>query len=364
MRTKVIIVLLVLIMVSSSAFAQTNTDNPLYNGLIQALPVKGDEPYHILMLGIDSRDPDNWDGSRTDTIIIVTIDKDNNDVKFTSIMRDTYVEIPEHGSNRVNAAYAFGGVDLVLKTLKDNFSINVQDYVVFDFDTVRSITESLGGVEVIMDSDEVRVMNSAFPKAKFSKGVNKLDGDQTLHFCRIRKGCGGDFGRTRRQRDVLRTLFNMAPTLTLPNLLSLVMNKATSLETSIDSNLWMGWGLLLYQMQDASISDLRIPVDGGYKNATINGKAVLSINLKKNVQALLKFINGKTVTFTTLKMGDSSEDVLQLQNELKIQGWLTDEPTGEYDEVTENAVKAFQKAKGLKADGIAGTDTQSVLFGI
>lgn len=329
------------------------------------LPVD-DGIYHLLLLGIDTRDPDNWDGCRTDTIIIVSIDRQNNELKFTSIMRDTYVSIPGKGSGRINAAYAYGGVELALETIKANFGVALDGYVVLDFGAVRGIVETLGGIEVVMNAAEAKVMNTAIPEAGFVIGQNRLDGDQTLLFCRIRKGCGDDFERTRRQRDVLKRLFSKIPSLGIDGMLALIGEKASLLETSIDTSDFVSWGMLLYQMREATISDLRIPIDGSYSNKTIHGAAVLQPNLTKNATALKRFLSGESTTVdltAILRLGNTGDQVLVLQNALIERGYLAGTASGTYDDATVTAVKEYQQANGLSADGIAGPDTLGALFG-
>jgi LCP family protein required for cell wall assembly len=322
--------------------------------------------YHLLLLGIDTRDPENWDGSRTDTIIVVSVDKAGNELMLTSIMRDTYVSIPGKGSGRINAAYAYGGAALAMDTIEANLGLAVDGYAVFDFTAVRKIVDSIGGIEITMNAAEVKVMNAAFSGADFAVGQNHLDADQTLHFCRIRKGVGDDFERTRRQRDVLRELFSRIPSLGVDGLLALIDERASMIETSIDPLDFIGWGMLLYQMRDAQLEDLRIPIDGGYSNKTIHGASVLQPNLAKNTDALSRFLSGDTGVVSLsaiLRAGSSGDQVRALQEELIALGYHAGEASGVYDDATVDSVRAFQKANGLSADGIAGPDTLGAMYG-
>lgn len=353
---KTILFMLIIVLLTSFPGSASAADLPTNEGL-----------YHLLLLGIDTRDPDNWDGCRTDTIIIISIDKQNNELRFTSIMRDTYVSIPGKGSGRINAAYAYGGVELAIETIKANFGVSIDGYAVLDFDAVRKIVETLGGIEVTMNAAEAKVMNDAFPQAGFIVGKNELDANQTLHFCRIRKGCGDDFERTRRQRDVLRILFSEIPSLGLDGLLGLIDEKSSLLETSIDPIDFVSWGMLLYQMRDATIADLRIPVDGAYSNKTIHGAAVLNPNIEKNAKALQLFLSGESTEVrlsAILRAGSTGDQVRQLQEELIKLGYLSGDPSGVYDEATVAAVKEYQRANDLAIDGIAGPDTLGALYGV
>ena len=324
-----------------------------------------DGVYHLLLLGIDSRDPDNWDGSRTDTIIIVTILKGENRIKFTSLMRDTYLAIPDFGFGRINAAYACGGADLTVKTIQQNFGVFVDDYVVFDFDFVRELCDALGGISVKMNASEARVMSKTYP-GRFTTGRNEMNGDETLTFCRIRKGCGNDFERTRRQRDVLKILFSKIPTIGQDGLLKMTSETFSSVKTSINAQDYLRWGVLLYQMQDAQFSDIRIPINGGYQNRMIRKMAVLLPNMPKNVKAIQLFLDieaREMLIASMLKKGSSSEEVQNLQNRLIELGFLSGNASGEYDQTTVDAVKAFQRSSGIPADGVAGPETLGNLYG-
>lgn len=340
---------------------------PMATGAIAAGFPADDRPYHLLLLGIDTRDPDNWDGCRTDTIIIVTILKSENRIKFTSLMRDTYLAIPDNGYGRINAAYACGGAELTVRTIQENFGVSVDDYIVFDFDFVRELCDALGGITVRMNASEARVMNKTYP-GRFSTGKNELNGDETLTFCRIRKGCGNDFERTRRQRDVLKILFSKIPSIGQDGLLKMTGDTFPSVKTSINNAQdFLRWGVLLFQMRDAKFSDLRIPIDGGYRNRMINKMAVLLPNMQKNVKAIQEFLGveeRETLIIPMLKKGSSGEEVQSLQNKLIELGLLSGTASGDFDQLTVDAVKAFQRANGISADGVVGPETLGYLYGV
>jgi len=323
-------------------------------------------PYHLLLLGIDTRDPENWDGCRTDAIIVVTIHEKANEIKFTSLMRDTYLAIPGKGYGRINAAYACGGVDLTIETIRKNFGLTVDGYIIFDFDAVRDVCDALGGIEVKMNASEARVMRKSFPDVHFTVGKNKLDGDQALMYCRIRKGCGNDFERTRRQRDVLKILFSRIPALGRDGVLKLAGGTYALLKTSIQPWDFPSWGMLLLGMRDAELSELRIPIDGSYRHKMIKEAAVLLPNLEKNAKALHTFLNADAGAFeppAILKAGSTGEEVRSLQDKLIKMGYMSQMASGEYDPSTVDAVKKYQRANGLSADGIAGPETLGFLYG-
>ena len=183
---------------------------------------------NIALFGIDSVDGVT---GRSDSIMIATIDPIHNKLKLTSIMRDSYVNIPDRGMDKINHAYAFGGPQLAIKTINENFGLNITDYMSVNFTSLPVIIDVLGGVEINITDEEVAHISGIN-----AAGTYTLTGDQALSYSRIRYASGGDYVRTERQRTVLNALFNRASTLSvtaLPGLLNEVLPYVqTSMGTS------------------------------------------------------------------------------------------------------------------------------------
>ncbi len=179
---------------------------------------------NIALFGIDTR---NVNGARgnSDSIMILSIDKANNTIKITSVMRDTLVPIEGRGANKVNAAYAYGGPELAVKTLNQVFNLNIRDYATVNFAGMAEIIDAMGGIEVDLTEAERQDANkhirwlaitSGTPSAQIQKaGPQTLTGTQAVAFARIRyvstsSGVRDDYGRTDRQRYVMEQLFNKA----------------------------------------------------------------------------------------------------------------------------------------------------------
>ena len=174
---------------------------------------------NVAILGIDAR-ADVYSGSRSDCIIIASINEKSREVKLTSVYRDTYVYIDGHGYDKITHAYAFGGPELAINTINKNFDLDVKEFVAVNFDAVVEIIDAIKGVEVDIQEDELKYINS------YIKGVNKqmgrndanithagkqnLSGVQALAYSRIRYTEGGDYKRTERMRDVLSLTFEKA----------------------------------------------------------------------------------------------------------------------------------------------------------
>ncbi|WNF24042.1 LCP family protein [Mesobacillus jeotgali] len=241
---------------------------------------------NILLIGSDARGEEN---SRADTIMIASYNPDTESYKLTSIMRDTYVEIPGHGKNKINAAFALGGPELLRQTIKENFDVSLQYYSIVDFEGfVRLIDEAFPeGVEV-----DVEKRMSEGIGVTLEPGVQRLDGKHLLGYVRFRQDAVGDFGRVERQQNVIKEVGKQFASIqTLPKLPKLVGVLTPFVNTNMDTGdiLFMGKGLL--SKDNRNIETMRIPVEGSFENQRVSGAgAVLVINKEENRNALEQFL--------------------------------------------------------------------------
>lgn len=329
-----------------------------------------DEPYSMLVIGIDYRDEAGFDDaghSRTDAIMVVTINQKENSIHLTSVMRDMYVKIPGYGSNRINAAYSFGGMDLLMETFETNFGVELDGYVVVDFDLVTHLVDALGGIDLELTEAEVKEMKNHLPELELEPGEQTVSGEVALMYCRIRKGVGDDFARTQRQREVMRLVFDKVASINVMGLMSLISARYTLVDTSVDTIDYLRWATLLFQMRSAAIEELRIPVEGAYSNQTISGMSVLVPNIEKNSAALKEYMgldvreDAEQINIV-LKKGNEGDEVKRMQEALNKKGYRVD-ASGVFDEDTENALRKYQEDNNLYADGIAGQKTLRSLYG-
>ena len=198
---------------------------------------------NIALFGIDTRK--NSSKGRSDSIIILSIDQEHNKIKLSSIARDTYVKIDGHGKDKITHAYAYGGAKLAVKTLNQNFSMDITDYVTVNFYGLIEIIDSMGGVSIHVDSAEMKVMNNTYiPELKklghscrkiTSTGMQNLSGAQALAYARNRY-TGGDVARGNRQKEVLNALYGkVATTKSLPQLMKLAEKALKNCQTSLSS---------------------------------------------------------------------------------------------------------------------------------
>lgn len=218
---------------------------------------------NIVVYGVDSRANDLKKNTRSDSIILVSINNKTHDVKLTSIYRDTYVRIDGHGYSKINHAYAYGGPDLAVRTLNQNFDLNVHDFITVNFSALSNVIDALGGITLTIHKDELKWVNAyAHDVAKINgmpykkikhAGKQTLTGVQATGYCRVRYTSGGDFTRAKRQRKVLKAIVAKAKKsdpLTLYNVLNEMLPQIyTSLTTQ--EILHLGVYLPLYEIKNS-----------------------------------------------------------------------------------------------------------------
>ena len=199
---------------------------------------------NIALLGVDTRTLESYENTRSDSIMILSIDRENKSLSLASVARDTYVSIENHGMDKVNHAYAFGGAPLAVKTLNNNFDLNVTDFAVVNFFGLAKIIDRLGGVEIDVDEEELQTINGCInevasiqgvePKHVEKSGLQVLDGTQAVAYSRIRSTAGGDFKRTERQREVLISLAKKNKDVKLTDIMPIVTQLSTNLMTTLE----------------------------------------------------------------------------------------------------------------------------------
>lgn len=165
---------------------------------------------NILLLGVDSngQSSDIWEGTRSDTILIVNIDPKTHSIKAISIPRDSKVYLPDNkGVQKINAAHALGGVNLVKKTLKETFGIKIDKYIIVHDEAVEKVVDALGGIPIYVEKRMYYNDYSANLHIDLQKGNTVLNGKQAVGYLRYRKDGLGDIGRTQRQQWFMKSLF-------------------------------------------------------------------------------------------------------------------------------------------------------------
>ena len=241
--------------------------------------------YNVLLIGCDKSDGTS---QRSDSMILVTIDKEHQKIKMTSFMRDLWVSIPGYDDARLNAAYSYGGAELLLKTIYENFGVPINDYVMVDFEMFEKLIDGLGGVNVDITEDEADYINET-SHAKVHSGENILNGDYALIYCRIRY-LDSDFNRTQRQRKVMNSIFKKAVSQNPITTLSVMSDILPLITTDISPAKMTVKALGAINLLKYGNDQFRIPTDDGYSNEIIEGQDVLVPDLEENKTALHQFL--------------------------------------------------------------------------
>lgn len=251
-----------------------------------------EEVINILLIGQDRRPGEGR--SRSDAMILCTINTGKKTLTMTSFMRDMYIQIPGYKDNRINVCYPLGGMSLLDDALLKNFGIHVDGNVEVDFDGFMDAVDLVGGVDVTLSAAEASYLNrrgnwdvTFNDNWNLTEGVNHLNGSQALAYSRIRDVGNGDFGRTGRQRTVLNALVEKAKTLSLLELDALLTQMLPMITTDLSNSDILNYAaMLLPMLADLEIQTLRIPADDTYKFASINGMSVLLPDLEANRELL------------------------------------------------------------------------------
>ncbi|MCL1694513.1 MULTISPECIES: LCP family protein [unclassified Lysinibacillus] len=241
---------------------------------------------NVLLMGSDARDEDG----RSDTLMIAHYDQTTNKVKLISIMRDTYVDIPDHGMDKINAAFAIGGPELVRKTIKQNFDIDVNYYALVDFKGFPKIIDLLApdGIEVDIPYEMSHGIGMTL-----HPGEQTLHGNELLGYVRFRHDRLSDFGRVERQQEVLTKVkeqIGVSSFMNLPKILGVV---DSYVDTNVDNKTILTIGKGIVNGKSNSMDTLRIPTADSYEDKRVDVGEVLDIDLDKNKQAIEEFLSAK-----------------------------------------------------------------------
>lgn len=229
-----------------------------------------DNVVNILLIGQDARPGEGR--SRSDSMILVTFNKEKKTITMTSFLRDIYVKIPGYADNKLNTPYVFGGMDLLNATLEQNFGVQVDGNVEVDFSRFPEVIDLLGGVDMELRQDEAGFINYASGRYELGSGMQHLDGEQALFYSRIRHlDRDADFSRTNRQRKVISALIEKFRNTKLTTLLGLLDDLLPMITTDMSNKEILDLAKDLFPMlADCTIVSQRVPADDKYYLATIN----------------------------------------------------------------------------------------------
>ncbi|MBE6774506.1 MAG: LytR family transcriptional regulator [Ruminococcaceae bacterium] len=271
---------------------------------------------NILIIGSDARDYDGTEGQRSDSMILFSIDKLHKQIKLTSFLRDSYVYIPEvEYEDKLNAAFNYGGPQLTMDTIEYNFGIDIDHYLIINFEIFTELVDLLGGLDIEgITEEEVYYMVNTLKFPDITEGTNHLNGYKALWYCRMRY-LDDDFHRTERQRKVIKTIIKKAASTDLLTLMDIVKQIVPNISTDIPKNelLTLAVGAALSFIR-YDIVQQQIPAKNTwYDDYDDYGSYIISLNLEQNREVLKNFVFEKydealTTTFPATEEDDYYDD--------------------------------------------------------
>ena len=241
---------------------------------------KDSDVINVLLVGSDSRDP-NAEMGRSDTMILVSYNKAKNKATALSFLRDSLVEIDGHGQSKLGHTFAYGGIGLTINTINKQFGLDIQDYVIVNFENLVGIIDELGGIQVRLTDEEAEYYRQT-GMPDIHSGTVTLTGSQALAHARNRS-LDNDFGRTARQRDVIYGIYNKVRETRDPAaLMSIITYCMTQVSTNMGVTEIYDIATDVLGADDLLTQTAAIPRDGTYEFGTYESMSVLNIDLEAN----------------------------------------------------------------------------------
>ncbi|EQK43943.1 cell envelope-related function transcriptional attenuator common domain protein [[Clostridium] bifermentans ATCC 638] len=275
----VIALLLLVILLPAGAFGylyfklDSMYDNSADTKMLNKTNYKSEDGItNILLVGTDGRT--TKEASRSDSMMILTIDNKHKSLKLTSLARDTYVSIPGHGDAKLNAAFAYGGIGLLIDTIESNFKLDIQNYAIVDFFSFMDIVDTLGGVVVDVKSSEISELNKFIPECyefntnpkkgeiKYvnNSGNQKLNGYQALAYGRIRKNDSA-LERDRRQRSLIEGMMSGVKNLSVTKYPELLNSILPYIKTNMKPTEMLAIGTTVLGIGISNVKSLEFPME-------------------------------------------------------------------------------------------------------
>ena len=250
--------------------------------------MKDKDVSNILLIGQDRREGQGR--QRSDSMIICSLNKKTNKIILTSVMRDMYVPIPGYSDNRINAAYQFGGMELLDRVMEESLGVHIDANVEVDFEGFINCMAEIGNIDMQLNEEEAKYLNDA-NGWNLQAGYNSLTPEQALAFSRVRYVGHSDWERTDRQRRVIISAFNNVKGLSIPELISLTDRIFPNVTTDMTNSEILGYVYTVVTNKMTTIDSNRLPAEGTYTCETLRkGMEVLVPDLKANAECLKEYI--------------------------------------------------------------------------
>ncbi len=253
---------------------------------------------NILIIGTDTRD--NSYRGLSDSMILLSVNKKNKKLQMTSFMRDIYVEIEGHGSDKLNAAFSYGGAELLENTIEDTFRIRIDGCVIVNFTAVAHIVDAVGGVEITLSDSEAQAVNDILysevnqimgdsPDSDFiTGGTHKLNGKQALSYSRIRYVGNADFERTQRQRTVITQILSQMSSANPFTLNKNIKKALPYISTDLsDMDMYILCLRLPFLITGYKTEQMRVPVEESWwYDESWDGQSIIGVDFYTNIEYL------------------------------------------------------------------------------
>jgi len=296
-------VLLLLLLVGifvATKLAKLNTEDISADIVVNEDALSEEGFTNVALFGIDSRSGELEIGTRTDCLIVASLNNQTKEIKMVSVYRDTVLDIEENYLQKCNAAYAFGGPTQAINMLNKNLDLNIQEYATVDFAAISNAIDMLGGLEIEVKPEEVKPLNKFVRETArvagkeahtiSGPGLQLLDGVQATTYARIRSTAGGDFTRTERQRLVIEKIVEKAQQSDLVTINKIINDLFPTIKTSFTATEILSYAkdFMKYDIADSS----GFPFDKTTATVSGLGSIVIPVTLSDNVRQLHEFLYG------------------------------------------------------------------------
>ena len=277
----------------------------------------------IALFGLDNRSNGTYDTGNSDVIMILSINNDTKEVRMVSVYRDTYLDVSskDEKSNfqKCNSAYARGGAERAVSMLNKNLDLNIDNYVVFDFAAIADAIDLLGGIELDITENEMKIMNESYitytedivgKESSFidHAGTQTVDGVQAVSYARIRYTAGGDFKRAERQRTVISKTFEKAKKANLGKITQIMDTVFPEIKTDLSSTEMMK--IVRIAMGYDISQSVGFPFDRTTDTLGKKGSCVIPCDLESNVIKLHQLLYNDTEYTPSEKVQSYSEYII------------------------------------------------------
>ena len=275
---------------------------------------------NIALFGVDSREGHLLAGALTDTIMIASLNNQTNEVRISSVYRDTLLKMNDGSFNKINAAYAFGGPEQAIATLNRNLDMDIRHFITLNFDALIDLVDLAGGVEIDVQEEEINDINGhAVDIINTTErdtwgvehaGMQTLNGVQAMAYVRIRSTAGGDFRRAERQRVVLEQVIHKAQSSGLPTLHNMVNTLFPQVATNFTFSELLRHAMNMRRYEVGETTGF--PLHTNPKRLEYVGLAEVAVTLEGNVRRLHEFLFDNSYYEPSERVKQISNDIIFL----------------------------------------------------